>query len=157
MKEIKKILGLAANATEKQIQAAIGKLLKAIADLEVNLEAQTETSVKGSARINELESQLEETKSLATALDEENREIFKTNETLTLEVEKLKADGGNEESKNIQQGKDVDLEKAAKTFLKENKGLKEIFLTEDGQIFLRHSFANTHTKQMGGKAHNFKR
>jgi len=158
MKEIRKALGLAVNATEKQLVAALKKLHgeheKAVSDLTAKLEAQTETAVKGSARINELKGQLEETGKLAKTLDDKNRELFKANESLTLELEEMKSGGNGKESPSPD---GTGLKKTAKAFLKENKGHKEVFLTEDGQVFVKHSFANTHAKQVGGKAHSFKR
>lgn len=168
MEKIALQLGLKKDAKE-------GQILKALEKLQKDYEAQCEAGVEASKQINELESQVAElneegTKTAVAAenFEAENKKLKSDNDTLSKEkknlegsnkklvaekeelVEKLKKDGNTDEE-------ELSLQKIAKTYLKEHKEVKEIYLTKDGSVFHQYSFANNHSKRVGGKVHHFKR
>jgi hypothetical protein len=67
--------------------------------------------------------------------------------------------------KDLKSGTDKDtviqikakLEKKAKDYLKANKDTSEVHITEDGEIYLSHQMAKAHSKKVGGLVHSFEK
>lgn len=144
LKDIAIVLKLKADATAAQIKKAVEQLIK-------DYKAQCETGIKCSNEINNLNEkiiELEKTLLVSTAGTED----------LLEKINQLEDELISEMNKNGQSDKDViSLQKVASTYLKEHKDVQEIYVTIDGSVFMQHSFANNHTKVVGGKVVQFKR
>lgn len=162
LKEIRVILGAPNNASAKQLVTAIEKLqndYKAILidfeTLNANHEAQCALGHEYTKFQDDLQEVLGcgpgEVLKVVGKLIAEKGELEEMIPELEGQLKEALAKIGQDDKEVIS------LQNVANTFLNEHNAVNEIYVTQDGSVFLQHSFANNHSKVVGGKVVQFKR